>query len=86
MEFEKQKNDHDRTSSLNASDEIDDSISQRSDANKQITDTEKNTDTAESGVTQQQPTPWTPPDGGYGWVCVITVFLINAHTWGLNSV
>jgi hypothetical protein len=27
-----------------------------------------------------------PPDGGYGWVCVACVFLINAHTWGLNSV
>ncbi len=27
-----------------------------------------------------------PPDGGYGWVCVIVCFLINAHTWGLNSV
>ncbi|KAI9820476.1 MAG: hypothetical protein M1826_000913 [Phylliscum demangeonii] len=26
-----------------------------------------------------------PPDGGYGWVCVVAVFLINAHTWGLNS-
>ncbi|QSZ29068.1 hypothetical protein DSL72_003578 [Monilinia vaccinii-corymbosi] len=27
----------------------------------------------------------TPPDGGYGWVCVGCVFLINAHTWGVNS-
>jgi hypothetical protein len=27
-----------------------------------------------------------PPDGGYGWVCVACVFLINAHTWGVNSV
>ncbi|TVY13001.1 putative transporter MCH2 [Lachnellula arida] len=26
-----------------------------------------------------------PPDGGYGWVCVACTFLINAHTWGLNS-
>lgn len=25
-------------------------------------------------------------DGGYGWVCVVCVFLINAHTWGVNSV
>ena len=25
-------------------------------------------------------------DGGYGWVCVACVFLVNAHTWGLNSV
>ena len=27
-----------------------------------------------------------PPDGGYGWVCVAAVFMVNAHTWGLNSV
>ena len=26
-----------------------------------------------------------PPDGGYGWVCTGCVFLINAHTWGVNS-
>lgn len=26
-----------------------------------------------------------PPDGGYGWVCVAAVFMINAHTWGINS-
>ncbi len=28
----------------------------------------------------------TPPNGGYGWVCVACVFWINAHTWGINSV
>ena len=27
-----------------------------------------------------------PPDGGYGWICVACCFLINAHTWGVNSV
>ena len=27
-----------------------------------------------------------PPNGGYGWVCVAAVFIVNAHTWGLNSV
>jgi len=26
-----------------------------------------------------------PPDGGYGWVCVVAVFFVNAHTWGINS-
>lgn len=26
------------------------------------------------------------PDGGYGWVCVSACALINAHTWGINSV
>ena len=27
-----------------------------------------------------------PPNGGYGWVCVTCVALVNAHTWGINSV
>lgn len=27
-----------------------------------------------------------PPDGGYGWVCVAVCFMLNAHTWGMNSV
>ena len=27
-----------------------------------------------------------PPDGGYGWICTVCFFLINAHTWGVNSV
>lgn len=27
-----------------------------------------------------------PPNGGYGWVCAFGVFLINAHTWGINAV
>ncbi|RAQ41018.1 MFS transporter (Mch2) [Aspergillus flavus] len=25
------------------------------------------------------------PEGGYGWVCVVCTFLMNAHTWGINS-
>lgn len=25
------------------------------------------------------------PDGGYGWVVTACVFLVNAHTWGVNS-
>jgi hypothetical protein len=27
-----------------------------------------------------------PPNGGYGWVCTTCLFMINAHTWGINSV
>ena len=26
-----------------------------------------------------------PPDGGYGWICVLCCFFINTHTWGINS-
>jgi hypothetical protein len=26
------------------------------------------------------------PNGGYAWVCAWSVFLINAHTWGVNAV
>lgn len=25
-------------------------------------------------------------DGGYGWICVLAVALINAHTWGIVTV
>ncbi|RTE73717.1 hypothetical protein BHE90_011850 [Fusarium euwallaceae] len=24
-------------------------------------------------------------DGGYGWVCVFAVFMLNAHTWGIST-
>ena len=27
-----------------------------------------------------------PPDGGYGWVCVACGTIVNACTWGVNSV
>lgn len=26
-----------------------------------------------------------PPDGGYGWVCMICALVINANTWGVNN-
>ncbi|KAI9790254.1 MAG: hypothetical protein M1816_005279 [Peltula sp. TS41687] len=45
-----------------------------------------------SNNTTSEPTPHPntnveiePPDGGYGWVCVVCYFLINAHTWGINA-
>jgi len=27
----------------------------------------------------------TPPDGGYGWVVAVGLFLVNTHTWGIAS-
>lgn len=27
-----------------------------------------------------------PPDGGYGWLCVLAQFLINGFTWGVAAV
>ncbi|QDS72857.1 hypothetical protein FKW77_007245 [Venturia effusa] len=29
--------------------------------------------------------PERDPVSNYGWICVVCVFLINGHTWGLNS-
>lgn len=44
---------------------------------------ESNTTDVEQAQSQAPPTE---VDGGFGWICVICVFLINAHTWGINSV
>lgn len=35
---------------------------------------------------QAQPPEPIEIDGGYGWICVVCVFLVNAHTWGINGV
>ena len=26
------------------------------------------------------------PNGGYGWICVVACFMLNASAWGINSV
>lgn len=41
---------------------------------------------AAAAATTAHPQQDQPPNGGYGWVCVACCFLINAHTWGINSV
>jgi len=40
---------------------------------------------SDSAATHEPQVKDEPPNGGYGWVCVFCVFLINAHTWGVNS-
>ncbi|OJJ39960.1 hypothetical protein ASPWEDRAFT_104653 [Aspergillus wentii DTO 134E9] len=35
---------------------------------------------------RENPRRHVPPDGGYGWVCMVAVCLINAHSWGIISV
>lgn len=37
----------------------------------------------EAAVEEEPPKEF--KEGGYGWVVVLAVFLLNAHTWGLNS-
>lgn len=44
------------------------------------------TDVPEEEMTNVANIEPVPPNGGYGWVCVLAVFLINAHTWGVNAV
>lgn len=47
---------------------------------------------SEKGVQQESESehgesvePERDPVSNYGWICVVCVFLINGHTWGLNS-
>lgn len=44
-------------------------------------------DNTNTEVEKQPPPPSQDdcPNGGYGWVCIACCFMINAHTWGLNS-
>ena len=45
---------------------------------------------SDTSVAREEKTPDPKPaasvDGGYGWVCVFATFLINCHTFGINSV
>jgi len=48
---------------------------------------EKSTSSDESPLETDSPEDAEPEfkEGGYGWVVVFSVLLVNAHTWGLNS-
>ncbi|KUI60464.1 putative transporter MCH2 [Cytospora mali] len=50
-------------------------------------DEKSNTDEGviHSGSSDNEQLPKEFQEGGYGWVVVLTVFLINMHTWGMNS-
>ncbi|KAG8165039.1 hypothetical protein KVR01_005314 [Diaporthe batatas] len=50
-------------------------------------DEKRNQDNAavDSGSSDHEQTPTEFKEGGYGWVVVMVVFLINFHTWGMNS-
>lgn len=45
-----------------------------------------NVDVAAAVPTSAEEVDEAIPDGGYGWVCLVAVMLINANTWGVNSV
>lgn len=64
--------------------DADEDIGRRLDENLPVEDAGHYTDDPER-VEASKPVD-VPPDGGYGWVCVACVFLINGHTWGVNSV
>ncbi|KAL2879086.1 hypothetical protein SGCOL_005506 [Colletotrichum sp. CLE4] len=55
------------------------------DSASRAAENEKNGSSAASPVSQRPSEQVEFKEGGYGWVVVGCVFLINAHTWGLNS-
>lgn len=58
-----------------------------SDVRSECEKNDHNADPFSEELIQETSQPaWTPPNGGYGWVCVACCFFINGHTWGINSV
>ena len=37
-------------------------------------------------ISSAEAPPSPPLDGGYGWVCVLACFCVNAFTWGVVAV
>ncbi|KAK2024770.1 major facilitator superfamily transporter [Colletotrichum zoysiae] len=73
-----------RSGSLDRQDSHD-VVVQVPDSDSRVTDNEKNGDSSTSPTSHQPRGHVEFKEGGYGWVIVGCVFLINAHTWGLNS-
>ncbi|KAL2018951.1 hypothetical protein VTK56DRAFT_10245 [Thermocarpiscus australiensis] len=46
---------------------------------------EKSAQSEQSPIDTDSPREPEFKEGGYGWVVVVSVLLVNAHTWGLNS-
>lgn len=63
----------------------DDSIRAAHDARSEITACSRDAANTTDTDTDGEGVP-PPPDGGYGWVCVFSCFLINAFSWGVVCV
>lgn len=61
-------------------------FSEKTISENQSTDTEPVNTNPEQAQLQARTEMRSAQDGGYGWVCVLCVFLANAHTWEINSV
>ncbi|KAF5589455.1 major facilitator superfamily domain-containing protein [Fusarium pseudocircinatum] len=46
---------------------------------------DRSSEPVEDNITNTSNIDTIPPNGGYGWVCTFAVFLINAHTFGVNG-
>ncbi|KAL0767128.1 hypothetical protein CaCOL14_010697 [Colletotrichum acutatum] len=66
-------------------DDSHDAVVRMPDSASRAAENEKNGSAAASPVSQRPSEQVEFKEGGYGWVVVGCVFLINAHTWGLNS-
>ena len=62
--------------------ELEEPVNGRNFGRRELADDETNDNPPPDAVAAED----VPPNGGYGWVCTGCVFMINAHSWGLNSV